>query len=315
MRRCRALGSEAGVGEKGASPGSRALGSEAGVGEKGASPGAPLLTATQIRDLARRHGFRPSKSLGQNFVIDPNTIRRIVRLAGVAREDRVLEVGAGVGALTLALAERAGAVTAIEIDRRLLPALREVVGDLPNVEVVAGDAMSLDYPSLLGGLPHRMVSNLPYNIATPLLARMLADVPEIEELVVTVQREVGERLVAPPGSRTYGAISLLVAFHCEASLLGRVPATVFWPVPSVESVLVRLTRRPRPVDVEPAELMGVVHAAFSQRRKTVRNSLASTLGRPTGEVEAALASAGLDPGGRAETLGLEEFARLTEALR
>src|SRR2546421_6846443 len=159
-------------------------------------PAVTLLTATQIRDLARRHGFRPSKSLGQNFVVDPNTIRRIVRLAGVGPQDRVLEVGAGVGALTLALAERAGAVTAVEIDRSLLPALREVVGVLPNVEIVAGGAMSLDFAALLGGLPYPMVSNLPHNIAPPLLAGMLARLPEIQEFVVTVQREVGGGLVA-----------------------------------------------------------------------------------------------------------------------
>jgi 16S rRNA (adenine1518-N6/adenine1519-N6)-dimethyltransferase len=277
-------------------------------------PAATLLTATQIRDLARRHGFRPSKALGQNFVVDPNTIRRIVRLAEISADDRVLEVGAGVGALTVALAERAASVTAIEIDRHLLPALEEVVGDLPNVEVVAGDAMVMDLGPLLGGREHRLVANLPYNIATPLLAGMLTGCPEICDFVVMVQREVGERLIAPPGSKAYGAVSVLVAYHCTARLLGRIPPTVFWPAPTVESVLIRLTRRPPPVAVEPASLMRVVHAAFGQRRKTVRNSLASVLGLATEEVERAVAAAGLDPGARAETFGLEEFARLTEAL-
>jgi 16S rRNA (adenine1518-N6/adenine1519-N6)-dimethyltransferase len=277
-------------------------------------PAATLLTATQVRDLARRHGFRPSKALGQNFVVDPNTIRRIVRLAEISADDRVLEVGAGVGALTVALAEQAASVTAIEIDRHLLPALEEVVRGLPNVEVVAGDAMEMDLGPLLGGLEHRLVANLPYNIATPLLAGMLSDRPEIRDFVVMVQREVGERLIAPPGSKAYGAVSVLIAYHCTARLLGRIPPTVFWPAPTVESVLIRLSRRPPPVAVEPASLMRVVHAAFGQRRKTVRNSLASVLGLAPEEVERAVAAAGLDPGARAETFGLEEFARLTEAL-
>jgi 16S rRNA (adenine1518-N6/adenine1519-N6)-dimethyltransferase len=277
-------------------------------------PSATLLGAAQVRDLARRYGFRPSKALGQNFVVDPNTIRRIVRLAGVSGEDRILEIGAGVGALTVALAERAASVTAIEIDRHLLPALDEVVGGLANVSVVAGDAMEMDIGSLLGGREHRLVANLPYNVATPLLARLLSEEPEITDFAVMVQREVGERLIAPPGSKAYGGVSVLVAYHCTARLLGRVPPTVFWPAPTVESVLIRLSRRPAPVTVDPEALMRVVHAAFGQRRKTVRNSLASVLGLAPEAVERAVAAAGLDPGARAETFSLEEFARLTEAL-
>ena len=167
----------------------------------------PTLTATRIRDLARRHGFRPSQALGQNFVVDPNTIRRIVRLAALAPGDAVLEVGAGVGSLTVALAAQAERVVAVEIDRRLLPALAEVVGGTSSVTVVPGDALELDYRALLGGRPHRLVANLPYNVATPLIARVLEEVPEVADLLVMVQREVGQRLVAAPGSRTYGALS------------------------------------------------------------------------------------------------------------
>lgn len=272
------------------------------------------LTPTQIRDLARRHGFRPSKALGQNFVVDPNTIRRIVRLAGLSSGDRVLEVGAGVGTLTVALAHKAAWVTAVEIDRRLRPALEEVVGGLPNVAVVAGDAMALDFGSLLGGERTRLVSNLPYGIATPLLARLLGERPEIEDFLVMVQREVGERLAAAAGSKGYGAISVLVAYHSTASVLGAVPRTVFWPQPAVDSVLVRLVRHPPPVSVTPSSLMRVVHAAFGQRRKTVRNALSSGLALAPDVVEAALAAAGLNPSARAETLGLQEFARLAEVL-
>ena len=273
------------------------------------------LTPTRIRDLARRHGFRPSKALGQNFVVDPNTIRRIVRLASLQPGDRVLEVGAGVGTLTVALAHEAAWVTAVEIDRRLIPALEEVLGGLGNVTVVAGDAMELDFGSVLGGVRTRLVSNLPYNIATPLLARLLAERPEIDDFLVMVQREVGERLAAAPGSKAYGAVSVLVAYHGAASVLGAVPRTVFWPQPAVDSVLVRLVRRPAEVSVAPASLMRVVHAAFGQRRKMARNALSSGLSLAPEVVEEALAAAGLEPSARAETLGLEEFARLTEALQ
>lgn len=273
-----------------------------------------LLTASGVRDLARRHGIRPSKAFGQNFMIDANTVRRVVRLAGVGREDRVVEVGAGLGTLTLGLAEAADRVIAIEVDRRLLPALQEVVASLSNVEIVAADALTLDYRPLLGGARHRLVSNLPYNIATPLLARLLEEAPEIDDFVVLVQREVGERLAASPGSKSYGAVSVLVTLHCDARILGRVPPTVFWPAPEVESVLVRLRRRPSPVDLSSGDLMRVVRAAFSQRRKTVRNALASALGRPPADIERSLAAARVPPQSRAESLSIEEFARIAAAL-
>lgn len=274
-----------------------------------------LLSPSDVRELARRYDVVPSKALGQNFVIDPNTIRRIVRLAEVLPTERVIEVGAGLGTLTLALADAAEHVIAIELDRRLLPALREVLDGATNVDVVPGDAMELDFAPLVAGGDHRMVANLPYNIATPLIATLLKERSEIVDFVVMVQREAAERFVAKPGSKAYGAVSLLVAYHTEARLLGKVPASVFWPVPRVESLLVRLTRRPAQVDVGGVELMRVVRAAFSQRRKTIRNTLASGLELAVGDVEAALASAGVDPGARAESLGLEEFAGVVRALR
>ncbi|MGH7426540.1 MAG: 16S rRNA (adenine(1518)-N(6)/adenine(1519)-N(6))-dimethyltransferase RsmA, partial [Candidatus Methylomirabilales bacterium] len=232
-----------------------------------------LLTPTDVRDLARRYGIQPTKALGQNLLLDPNTTRRIVRLAQVTPEDAVLEVGAGLGTLTLALADRARRVIAIEVDRAVLGALREVVSGLENVEVVEGNAMTLDYSSILADERHRLISNLPYNIATPLLMTLIEEVPQIGDFFVMVQEEVGERLVAAPGSKTYGAVSVMVALCCEAERMGRVPPTVFWPAPKVESMLVRLDRRQSPLDIAPGDLMPVVRAAFSQRRKTVRNAL------------------------------------------
>jgi 16S rRNA (adenine1518-N6/adenine1519-N6)-dimethyltransferase len=272
-----------------------------------------LLTTSDVRDLARRHGIRPSKALGQNFVIDPNTIRRIVRLAAVDAEDRVLEVGAGLGTLTLALAAAARQVIAVEFDRALLPALEEVLEGVPNVEIVAADAMAVEYGSLLGGLSHRFISNLPFNLATPLITKLLEEVLQIGDFTVMVQREVGERLVASPGSKVYGSISVLVGYYAEGKVLGRVSPNVFWPPPRVESVLIQLVRRPPPVDVPIEPLMKATRAAFSQRRKTVRNALAATLGRDPDEVEKALKTAEVDPGSRAESLGLEDFARIAKA--
>lgn len=277
--------------------------------------GDKLLSPADVRELARRYCVTPSRSLGQNFVVDPNTIRRIVRLAELSATDRVIEVGAGFGSLTLALAESAAHVTAIELDRKLLAALGEVLDPVANVTVMGADAMEVDFARLTAGVPHRLVANLPYNLATPLIADLLQRAPDLVDFVIMVQREAGERLVAGPGSKTYGAVSLLVAYHCQSRVLGKVPSTVFWPVPHVESLLVRLTRRPPPVAVGDDELMRVVRAAFGQRRKTVRNSLASVLQMPVTDVEEALQSAGLLPGARAESLDLEEFAKLTEALR
>lgn len=267
-----------------------------------------------IPETVRRHGIRPSKALGQNFLVDPGTIERIVRLAEVEPADRILEVGAGLGTLTKALARSAKEVIAIEFDRALLPILEEAVGHLSNVRVVHGDAMKLDYSKLLDSGEYRFVSNLPYNLATPLIARLLQEVAEIVDFVVMVQREVGMRLVSPPGSREYGGVSVMVRYFCEARILGRVRPTVFWPKPKVESVLLRLVRRPPPVGIPFSQLMRVVRAAFGQRRKMVRNSLAAGLALSPDTAERALAAAGVDPRVRAETLSIEDFARIAQAL-
>jgi 16S rRNA (adenine1518-N6/adenine1519-N6)-dimethyltransferase len=266
------------------------------------------LSPREVRALLDEHGLAPSRALGQNFVADPNTVRRIARLAEVGPGDRVVEVGPGLGSLTLALAETGASVTAVELDRHLLPILRQVV-EPAGVRVVQGDAMSLDWDELLGSAPGEgpwsLVANLPYNIATPLVLDLLAGVPAIRRMLVMVQREVGERLAAGVGDKAYGIPSVKAAYWAEASVVGRVPPTVFVPQPRVESVLVRLVRRDHPpVDVDPSRLFRLVAAGFNQRRKMLRRSLAGLVDPSD------FAAAGVRPEARAEELTLAEWARL-----
>jgi len=281
-----------------------------------------LLSPTDVRGLLAAHDLRPSRALGQNFLADPNTARRIVRLAGVGPGDRVLEVGPGVGSLTVALAEAVGPdgeVLALELDRHLLPALDEVVAGLPRVRVVQGDALTVDYATLLGSeapssAPWTMVSNLPYNVATPLMARLLEEVPQLGVLSVMVQKEVAGRLAAPPGAPGCGAISVKVAYHATAAVVGVVPPTVFVPRPKVDSAIVRFERRPAPpVDVpSPEALFTLARTGFAQRRKTLRQALRPLLGS---DGEAVLAAAGIPPLTRAEALTLDQWAALARAAR
>lgn len=232
--------------------------------------------------------------------------------AGVSAGDRVVEVGAGLGSLTVPLASAGARVLAVELDRALLPALEEVVDGLGAVRVTSGDAMRLDWVRLLPGRGWKMVSNLPYNIAVPLTVEMLEGVPAIESFLVMVQKEVGERLAAGPGEEAYGAVSVRVAYRAEARVVRRVPASVFWPRPKVDSVMVRIARRPAPVAAPPERLFRVVEAGFAERRKTMRNAL-RRLGMSLADADAALARAGIAPNARAEELSLEDFARVAEA--
>lgn len=274
------------------------------------------LSPRQVADLLDEHGLAPSRALGQNFVADPNTVRRIARLAGVGAGDRVVEIGAGLGSLTLALAETGAAVTAVEVDRHLVPVLAGVVAGTA-VTVVEGDALTLDWDAVLGsGSPATgggwtMVANLPYNVATPLVADLLDGVPQITRMLVMVQREVGERLAAGVGDRAYGAVSVKVGYWARAAVAGRVPAAVFVPRPRVESVLVSIVRRDQPA-VDPAligaaELFAVVRAGFAHRRKMLRRSLAGVVSLE------AFAAAGIEPTMRAENLDVEAWGRLAIA--
>jgi 16S rRNA (adenine1518-N6/adenine1519-N6)-dimethyltransferase len=272
-----------------------------------------VLTRTATVDLLRRHGLKPRTTLGQHFLVDPNTIRKIVRLAGVRAGDTVLEIGAGLGALTLGLAETGADVIAVEHDRGLAGPLGEATAGRENVRIVWGDAMRLDLRSLIKNRAV-MVSNLPYNIATPLVVELLAKAPAIERYLIMVQREVGMRLVAKAGAPDYGGVSVKVAYIAEPKLVSRISRKVFLPEPAVESVLVELRRRAQPpVDISRARLFNFVDAAFAQRRKTLRNALRSAGVDPT-QTEKALARAGIPAGARAEELSLEELARVAARL-
>lgn len=262
----------------------------------------------QLREILDRHGLEPRRRLGQNFVIDPNTVRRIAKLSGASPGDPIVEIGAGLGSLTLALAETGAEVTAVEIDSGLARALREVVADIADtgVRVIEADALTLDWEDLLAGRDGwQLVANLPYNIATPLIVDLLSKVVALESILVMVQREVGERLAAKPGDKTVGIPSLLVAYHGAAKVVGRVPATVFYPKPKVESVLVRIDRHTAPPVDQPLEAIEtLIRAGFSQRRKMLRRSLAGFVD------SAGFAHAGLDSRARPETLSLTDWSRL-----
>ena len=266
-------------------------------------------TRRDITELLERHGLAASRALGQNFVADPNTVRKIARLAHVGEGDHVVEIGAGLGSLTLALAETGAQVTAIEIDKYLLPVLAEVL-DGSGVTVIAGDALELDWRTLTAASPSwTLVANLPYNIATPLICDLLDDVPAIQRMLVMVQHEAGARLVAAPGDKTYGIPSVKVAYWATARLAGHVSADVFVPRPRVESALVEIVRHPggRPaVDSDPDQLFAVVRKAFGQRRKMLRRSLSGWVD------DAGFTTAGVDPQARPETLSLAQWAALTD---
>jgi 16S rRNA (adenine1518-N6/adenine1519-N6)-dimethyltransferase len=268
------------------------------------------ITRRQAVDLLDRHGVRPSRALGQNFVVDPNTVRRIVRLAEIAPGDAVVEVGAGLGSLTVALAEAEADLTAVELDRHLLPVLEEVLGGLdPQPRVVHADALRLDWRDLLAGHDRwQLVANLPYNVATPLVLDVLDGVTAIDRLLVMVQREVGERLAASPGTPAYGIPSVKVAYWATAEVVGRVGPSVFLPRPKVDSVLVRIARRAQPATpADPDRLFALVRAGFGQRRKMLRRAL-SGLVEPGDFDRASVA-----PESRAEQLSVTQWGQLAGA--
>lgn len=264
-------------------------------------------SGADIRALLDRHGLAARRALGQNFVVDPNTVRKIASLAGVGPGDPIVEIGPGLGSLTLALLEHDASVTAVEMDTELVPILREVVAGR-DVTIVEGDAQQVDWDTVLAAHPAwKLVANLPYNVATPLVLDLLRDVPAITEMLVMVQLEVAERLAATAPDPAIGIPSVLVAYHGVAEVVGKVPPTVFHPKPRVDSALVRIVRHAEPPVSAPLPVLDeLVRAAYRQRRKMIRKSLTGL--RTVEQIEAA----GVDPQARPETLDLEAWGRLAE---
>jgi len=275
-----------------------------------------LLGAREIRELAESLGIRPTKKLGQNFVIDPNTVQRIVRAADVVPTDHVLEVGPGLGSLTLALLQEVSSLIAIEIDPVLAEQLpRTIALHMPertdSLTLIVSDAMKVD---VVPGEPTALVANLPYNVSVPVLQHLLEVVPTIRTALVMVQKEVAERLAADPGSRTYGIPSLKARWYGEVRMAGNIGRNVFWPEPNVDSALVRVDRREQPTCESGREwVFRVIDTAFAQRRKSLRGALAQLAGSPDA-AEQALRAAGIDPGRRGEALTLAEFIALADSL-
>jgi 16S rRNA (adenine1518-N6/adenine1519-N6)-dimethyltransferase len=278
-----------------------------------------LLGPADVREIAERLGVRPSKRLGQNFVIEQGTVRKIAALAAMRPQDVVLEVGPGLGSLTLALLEAGPArVVAVEIDRALAAGLPVTIAAraprlADRATVIHADALRVREADLAGFSPDLLVANLPYNVAVPVLLHLLAALPALARGLVMVQAEVAERICAPPGSRVYGAPSVKVAWFAAARPAGTVPRTVFWPVPNVDSRLVALSRHDPPSgSAGREEVFAVVDAAFGQRRKTLRAALSGWAGSAA-EAERLLRAVGIDPAARGEALGVADFARLAAA--
>jgi 16S rRNA (adenine1518-N6/adenine1519-N6)-dimethyltransferase len=276
-----------------------------------------LLGPADVRRLATELGIRPTKTLGQNFVHDPNTVRRIVATADLTPDDVAVEVGPGLGSLTLALLPAAGHVYAIEIDPTLAGALATTVATrAPDVAdrltVLQRDAMKIGVAEFGAGAPTALVANLPYNVAVPVVLHLLAELPGLRHGLVMVQREVADRLAAAPGSKTYGIPSVKLAWYANARQAGRVPPSVFWPVPNVDSGLVAFGRHEPPADADRVATFEVVDAAFAQRRKTLRSALAGWAGGASVAADI-LVAAGVDPVSRGETLTVDEFAAIAVA--
>ncbi|WP_151737896.1 16S rRNA (adenine(1518)-N(6)/adenine(1519)-N(6))-dimethyltransferase RsmA [Paenibacillus tengchongensis] len=282
-----------------------------------------ISSPSRTKDIISRYGFSFKKSLGQNFLIDQNILDKIVSAAQLDRSSGALEIGPGIGALTQRLAEEAGAVTAVEIDRRLIPILKDLLSGYPHVNIRNDDVLKVDLQQLFtedfaSVEKVSVVANLPYYVTTPILMKLLEEKLPLNNIVVMIQREVAERMAAAPGGKEYGSLSIAVQYYSEPELVCIVPKTVFIPQPNVESAVIRLKVRERP-PVEVADekhFFEVVQAAFTQRRKTIANNLKSRFfpGEGRERLEALLTEAGIDGGRRGETLSIEEYARLSAVL-
>jgi len=281
-----------------------------------------LTSPTQLRELLRTHGFRIKKRLGQNFLVDRNVLDKIIEIADISNHDNILEIGPGVGTLTLSLAERGARIVAVEVDHTLIPILREVLDPYHNVTVVHSDILALDMPLFIrenfGDGTVKVVGNLPYYITSPVITKMIEARSCFERIVFMVQKEVADRLTSPPGTKEYGSMTVFVQFYLQVEVAAHVSRNVFFPPPDVSSAIVRMTPRSTPpVDV-PSEkvFFDIVHCAFGQRRKTILNSLSNCPALSLSKDEAAriLHKASVDASRRPETLSLEDFARIARCL-
>jgi 16S rRNA (adenine1518-N6/adenine1519-N6)-dimethyltransferase len=274
---------------------------------------------SETRQLLLAHGLRPNKRLGQSFLVDPAILRKILQGGKLEREDRILEIGAGVGTLTRALAERCGRVIAVEIDRGLFRILQQVLGETPHVTLIHGDALDLDFGPLLGGEGSwKVIANLPYSIVTPLLTRLLEASHYFSLLLLMVQEEVAERLMAAPGEKAYGSLTVLTQYYANVRRVARVSRTAFYPRPQVDSMLVRLEVLPAPrvAPRDPGLFFRLIRAAFAYRRKTLKNALLQSgwILLDGQQIQAVLRRAAIEPSRRGETLTLPEFQRLADEI-
>ena len=279
-----------------------------------------LSSHSATMDLVKKHGFKFTKSLGQNFLIDDNIVDKIVAGAGIGPGDKIIEVGPGIGTLTREMASRAQNLMAVEIDKNLIPILEDTLGDYDNVKIVNEDIIKADIRGLidenLGGGPVKLVANLPYYITTPIIMRFLEENINVTDIVVMVQKEVAERMNAQPGGKDFGALSVAVQYYCDTEIVAKVPRHLFVPQPNVDSIVIALRVRPeRKYKVDDEDLyFKVVKAAFGQRRKTLLNSISSMGNLAKDQVKEALEEAGIDPKRRGETLSLDEFAIISNVI-
>lgn len=279
-----------------------------------------LSSHSATMDLVKKHGFKFTKSLGQNFLIDDNIVDKIVAGAGIGPGDKIIEVGPGIGTLTREMASRAETLMAVEIDKNLIPILADTLGDYDNVKIVNEDIIKADIRGLidenLGGGPVKLVANLPYYITTPIIMRFLEENINVTDIVVMVQKEVAERMNAQPGGKDFGALSVAVQYYCDTEIVAKVPRHLFVPQPNVDSIVIALRVRPeRKYKVDDEDLyFKVVKAAFGQRRKTLLNSISSMGSLAKDQVKEALEEAGIDLKRRGETLSLDEFAILSNVI-
>ncbi|TJX12963.1 16S rRNA (adenine(1518)-N(6)/adenine(1519)-N(6))-dimethyltransferase RsmA [Tissierella creatinini] len=278
-----------------------------------------LYSPNKIRETLDKYGFKFSKSLGQNFLIDGNVVRKIVKEAGITKEDYVLEVGPGMGTLTEELAINAKKVVAVELDKKLLPILDETLENYDNVEIIYGDILEIDIKNLieekLGGGPVKLVANLPYYVTTPIIGKLLEEGLNLESISVMVQKEVADRMAASPGSKSYGSLSVFVNFYTNPKVVVKVPKTVFMPQPKIDSSVIKLDLKKDLPEMDRDKFFKLVKAAFSKRRKTIINSL-STYGfdLEKEEIRQALEKVGIKPEERAENISVEDFIKLSTEL-